>query len=165
MPKNDNQKSSKEYYLTIDGQKIPVTEDVYRAYKQPVWAERKRQERDKRCLVSNGEGKTKRCMEDCSQCDKQRSGSTLSLDKFTEDGYEVPGAIDVAELVAEKLLFEELTAALNELDPQNKRIAELCGEGMSERQIADKVGLSQKTVNNRKAKIFGQLQQRLKNYR
>ena len=54
MPKNDNQKSSKEYYLTIDGQKIPVTEDVYRAYKQPVWAERKRQERDKRCLVSKG---------------------------------------------------------------------------------------------------------------
>lgn len=165
MPKSDNQKSSKEYYLTIDGQEIPVTEDVYRAYKQPVWAERKRQERDKRCLISNGEGKTKRCMKDCSQCDKQRGGSTLSLDKFTENGYEVPGAIDVAELVAEKLLFEELTAALNELDPQNKRIAELCGEGMSERQIADKVGLSQKTVNNRKAKIFAQLHQRLKNYR
>ena len=158
-------KENKEYYLTIDGQKITVTEDVYRAYKQPVWAERKRQEREKRCLISDGKGKTKRCMEDCSQCDRRRTGSILSLDKFVEDGYEVPGAVDVAELVAEKLLFEELAAALNELDPQNKRIAELYGEGMSERQIASEVGLSQKTVNKRKAKIFGQLHQRLKDYR
>ena len=165
MPKGDNRKSNKEYYLTIDGKKITVTEDVYRVYKQPVWAERKRQEREKRCLISDGKGKTKRCMEDCSKCGHQRTGSTLSLDKFSEDAYEIAGSIDVAELVAEKLLFEELAAALDELDLQNKRIAELYGEGMSERQIASEVGLSQKTVNKRKAKIFGQLHQRLKDYR
>lgn len=165
MPKSDNQKLNQEYYLTIDGQKITVTEDVYRTDRRPVWAERKRQEREKRCLISDGKGKTKRCVGDCSQCDKQRIGSVLSLEKFSEDGYEVPGSFDVAELVAEKLLFEELAAALDELDPQNKRIAELYGDGMSERQIADKVGLSQRTVNKRKAKIFGQLHQRLKNYR
>ncbi|AGL03763.1 RNA polymerase sigma factor [Desulfoscipio gibsoniae] len=165
MPKGDNQKSNKEYYLTIDGKKITVTEGVYRTDRRPVWAELKRQEREKRCLISDGKGKTKRCMEDCSQCDKQRIGSVLSLEKFSEDGYEIPGSFDVAELVAEKLLFEELAAALDELDPQNKRIAELYGDGMSERQIADKVGLSQRTVNKRKAKIFGQLHQRLKNYR
>ena len=104
-------------------------------------------------------------MEDCSKCDRQRTGNVLSLDKFVEDGYEVSGSIDVAELVAEKLLLEELAAALDELEPQNKRIAELYGEGMSERQIADEVGLSQKTVNKRKAKIFEQLHQRLKNHR
>ncbi len=165
MPKDDNQKPKKEYYLTIDGQKIKVSEDVYRAYKQPAWAERKRREREKRCLISDGKGRTKRCMEDCSKCDRQRTGNVLSLDKFVEDGYEVSGSIDVAELVAEKLLLEELAAALDELEPQNKRIAELYGEGMSERQIADEVGLSQKTVNKRKAKIFEQLHQRLKNHR
>lgn len=165
MPKDDNQKSNKGYYLPIDGQKVTVTGDVYRAYKQPAWAERKRREREKRCLISDGKGRTKRCMEDCGKCDRQRTGNVLSLDKFSEDGYEVPGAIDVAELVAEKLLLEELAAALDELEPQNKRIAELLGEGMSERQIADEVGLAQKTVNKRKAKIFEQLHQRLKNHR
>ena len=158
-------KAAKGYYLPIDGQKIPVTEEVYRAYWQPVWAERKRQEREKRCLISDGKGKTKRCMEDCSKCPEQRMGSVLSLDKFAEDGYEISDSLDMDELVAEKLLLEELSAALNELDPINRRIAELYSEGLSERQIAAEVELSQKTINNRKASIFGQLHQRLKEYR
>ena len=70
-------------------------------------------------------GKTKRCMEDCSKCPEQRMGSVLSLDKFVEDGYEISDSLDMDELVAEKLLLEELSAALNELDPINRRIAEL----------------------------------------
>ena len=103
-------------------------------------------------------------MEDCSKCTR-RNGSVLSLDKFVEAGCEIPDFFDIYEFVAERLLLEELAVALNELDPLNKRIAELYGEGLSERQIADKVGLSQKTINNRKANIFNQLRQRLKNYR
>jgi DNA-directed RNA polymerase specialized sigma24 family protein len=158
-------KAAKSYYLPIDGQEIPVTEEVYRAYWQPVWAERKRQEREKRCLISDGKGKAKRCMEDCSNYTWQRTGSVLSLDKFVEDGYEISDSLDMDELVAEKLLLEELSAALNELDPINRRIAELYSEGLSERQIAAEVGLSQKTINNRKTSIFGQLHQRLKDYR
>ena len=32
----------KEYYVTINGERIPVREEVYRAYKQPAWREHKR---------------------------------------------------------------------------------------------------------------------------
>ena len=38
----DNQ----QRYIEIEGQQIPVTEEVYRAYKRPAWAEHKRQERE-----------------------------------------------------------------------------------------------------------------------
>jgi RNA polymerase sigma factor (sigma-70 family) len=165
LSKSDHQKPTKAYYLPLDGQEIPVTEEVYRAYWQPVWAERKRQEREKRCVISDGKGKTKRCMEDCEKCNNQRTGSTLSLDKFSEDGFEIADTCDVEEVVAERLLLEELAAALDELDPDNKKIAELYGLGLSEREIAAEVGLSQKAVNKRKAKIFDQLHQLLKNYR
>jgi RNA polymerase sigma factor (sigma-70 family) len=161
MSKSDNQKPTKEYYLPIDGQEIPVSEEVYRAYKRPLWAEHKRKEREKRCRDENGH----RCTKDCSKCDKQRTGSVLSLDKFNEEGFEVADSVDIAELVAEKLLLEELVAALNELDPQNRRIAELYGEGLSEREIAAQVGLSQKGVNKRKTKIFNQLRQRLQEHK
>jgi RNA polymerase sigma factor (sigma-70 family) len=161
MSKSDNPKSTKEYYLPIDGQEIPVSEEVYRAYKRPLWAEHKRKEREKRCRDENGH----RCTKDCSKCDKQRTGSVLSLDKFNEEGFEVADSVDIAELVAEKLLLEELVAALNELDPQNRRIAELYGEGLSEREIAAQVGLSQKGVNKRKTKIFNQLRQRLQEHK
>lgn len=65
---NQDQPKNKNFYngtwhLTINNQVIEVSEEIYRAYKQPLWAEHKRQEREKRCLISNGKGGTKRCME------------------------------------------------------------------------------------------------------
>jgi len=49
MKNNENQETKKERYIKINGKEIPVTEEVYRAYKQPAWAEHKRKEREKRC--------------------------------------------------------------------------------------------------------------------
>ncbi|MEN8493448.1 sigma-70 family RNA polymerase sigma factor [Dehalococcoides sp. THU3] len=147
-------------YIEIGGEQIPVTEEIYRAYKRPAWAERKRKEREKRCRNENGN----RCTRDCSICDKQRTGSILSLDKFTEEGFEVAEPIDIAELVADKLLFEELNKALEELDPDNRRIMELFSIGKSEREIAAHIDLSQKAINKRKTKLLAQLQERLKDF-
>lgn len=163
------QQNNKDFYngawhLTIDNQVIEVTEEVYRAYKQPLWAERKRQEREKRCVIGNGKGKVKRCTSDCSTCDKQKTGSALSLDKFSADGFDIPELISVDELVADKLLLEELYKALGELDPENRMIAELFSMGKTEREIAEYIGRSQKTINNRKPKIFTQLLESLKNW-
>jgi RNA polymerase sigma factor (sigma-70 family) len=151
-------------YIPIDEQQIPVTEESYRAYKRPAWAERKRIEREKRCVISNGKGGTKRCTGDCSKCNKQRTGSVLSLDKFAEDGFDVADTIDISELVADKLLFKELYEALEELDPDSRRIMKLYAVGKSEREIADAIGLSQKSINNRKKKLFALLQKRLKDF-
>lgn len=160
MKINGNQQTTTEPYLKVNGQKLPVTEEVYRAYKRPAWAEHKRKEREKRCRVENGN----RCTADCSKCDKQRTGIVLSLDKFTEEGFEAVAPFDLAELVADKLLLEELYAALEELDPDNRRIMQLFSIGKSEREIATDIGLSQKAVNKRKNKLFTQLYERLKSY-
>jgi DNA-directed RNA polymerase specialized sigma24 family protein len=160
MKTNHSSEANHQRYIEIEGQQIPVTEEVYRAYKRPAWAEHKRKEREKRCTSENGS----RCNRDCSKCDKQRTGSVLSLDKFTEDGFEIAEPIDLAELVADKLLLEELYAALDELDPENRRIMELFSIGKSEREIAADIGLSQKAINKRKTKLFAQLQGRLKDF-
>jgi len=112
----------KQRFIEIDGQKITVAEESYRAYKRPAWAERKRIERAKRCVISDGRGRTKRCTDDCSKCDKQRTGSVLSLDRFINDGYEIADTVDLAELVADKLLLEQLVAALDELEPDERSL-------------------------------------------
>ena len=166
---NQSQPKNKDFYdgawhLTIEDQVVEVTEDVYRAYKQPLWVEHKRKEREKRCIISNGKGGTKRCMDDCSTCNKQRTGSILSLDKFSADGFDVPDSVNIDELIEDKLLLEELFAALGELDPENRRIAELFSMGKTEREIAECIGCSQKTVNNRKPKVFAKLREHLKNW-
>ena len=160
----DNHKQTKQRTIEIDGQKIPVSEENYRAHNRPAWAEHKRKEREKRCIISNARGGTKRCNADCSKCDKQRTGSVLSLDKFSEAGFDVADSVNLDELIADKLLFEELYAALQELDPENRRIIDLFSKGMSEREIAADIGLSQKAINKRKTKIFAQLKEKLKDW-
>jgi RNA polymerase sigma factor (sigma-70 family) len=160
MSNHDNQQATKQHTIEIDGQQIQVSEEVYRAYKRPAWAEHKRKEREKRCVGADGN----RCTADCSKCDKQRTGSVLSLDKFSAEGFDVEDSVDLDELIADKFLFEELYAALQELDPENRRIIDLFSIGMSEREIATDIGLSQKAINKRKTKIFAQLRERLKHW-
>jgi RNA polymerase sigma factor (sigma-70 family) len=160
MSNQDNQQAAKQRTIEIDGQQIPVIEEVYRAFKRPAWAEHKRQEREKRCRDENGN----RCTKDCRLCDKTREGSVLSLDRFAEQGFEPAESTDIDELIAEKELLNELYAALDELDPENRRIMDLFKVGMSEREIAADIGLSQKAINKRKTKIFAQLRERLKHW-
>ncbi|MFP3153327.1 sigma-70 family RNA polymerase sigma factor [Lachnospiraceae bacterium ZAX-1] len=156
----------KQYFIEIDGEQIPVSEEVYRAYKQPLWAEHKRKERSKRCQIPNGKGGLKRCEKDCSQCPHARNGSVLSLDCFEEDGYfpEDTTAVDPQQILEDALLLEALWEAVSELEPDNQTIIQLYSEGASEREIAAAVGLSQKGVNKRKTKLFSLLYDKLKDF-
>lgn len=135
--KNTVNQETKQYYLTIGGQEVMVSEEVYRAYKRPIWAEHKRNDRQKLCQISDGKGGLKRCTEDCSKCNHTKEGNVLSLDGLEEAGYSVEDRTqDVAEIVAEKMLLEELFKALEELDPNCHRICVLLMEGHSKREIA-----------------------------
>lgn len=152
-------------YIEINGQQIPVTEDVYRAYKRPIWAEHKRNDRQKLCQVSDGKGGLKRCTEDCSKCSRTKEGNVLSLDGLEEAGYSVEDrAQDVAEIVAEKVLLEELFMALEELDPNSHRICELLMEGHSKREIARIMSIPQSSFEYQFKKLMASLRERLENY-
>ena len=169
MEIKDNQES-KQYYLSIDGQEVKVNEEIYRAYKQPAWAEHKRKERERRCRDSKG----RVCTQSCRLCDMNRmlddkepirkNSLLLSLDWFQDDGFDQADPADIEEILAEKELLTELLSALEELDPDNRRIMELFASGKSERDIATDIGLSQKAVNKRKTKLFAQLKERLKDF-
>lgn len=150
----------KQFYIEIDGEQIPVTEEVYRAYKRPLWAEQKRNERAKRCRKADGN----RCTEDCSQCGKQRTGSILSLDKLAEDGFDIADPTDFTQLIEDEVVIEALHNAMDELDPLDRQIVDLFSAGKSEREIAAVVGMSQKGVNKRKLRIFTELRERLKSF-
>ncbi|WP_425058006.1 hypothetical protein SCACP_26020 [Sporomusa carbonis] len=161
MAINTKQTPAHKRHIEIDGQQIPVTEEVYRVYKRPLWVEHKRQEREKRCRDERGN----RCTGNCSKCDKKRTGSILSLNRLVDEtGVEPADPVDIAEMVADKQLLEELYEALNELDPDNRKIIELFSMGISEREITAEVGLSQKAINKRKTKLFSNLRERLKNF-
>jgi len=149
----NSQKETKQYYISIDGQEVPVSEKVYRAYKRPAWAEQKREERESRCIIAGV-----RCKKDCSQCPHRRTGSALSLEGFADDGF-TPADLsaDVEEIVASRILLEELFNALEELDPDGRLLCQLVSEGETERSIAERFGISQVAVGKRKKKLFAHL--------
>jgi DNA-binding CsgD family transcriptional regulator len=153
-------RSRRIWEIEIDGELIRVTEEVYHAYKRPRWTEHKRDERESRCIDEKGN----RCMKPCAKCNKKRTGKPLSLDRLFESGTDIPDGEDAATTTERNLLLAELRGALGELCILDRRIAELFGEGKAEREIAKAVGLSQKGVNKRKAKIFARLKERLANF-
>ena len=93
----------KQFYLNIttlneEGKKesktIYVSEEVYRAYKQPYWKAKQQERRASRCIIDGH-----RCMGDCSKCDRLRDGAPLSLEQMAEDGIDVPSSYETPERV------------------------------------------------------------------
>jgi DNA-directed RNA polymerase specialized sigma24 family protein len=150
--------SISQRYIVIGEQQVPVTEEVYRAYKRPAWAERKRKERQKRCRDENGN----RCVEDCRHRGDERTGRFLSLDRFLAEGFEIADPVNLAEMVAEKMLLEELNKALKELEPEERSLIEaIFYDGRTERDYADEIGLLHQSVNKRKQKIMVELRRHM----
>ncbi len=162
IPSEDRSK-----YLDIDGKRIYVNEEIYRAYKQPLWAEHKRQERELRCQVSNGKGGLKRCTDDCSICPFPKNGSALSIDRLYEDyEFEISDKNEgILESIVEEEFNSKLWKAVDSLEEIDQQIARLFSQGLSERAISEQVNLSQKAVNKRKARIFTNLKEKLKDFK
>ena len=134
----------KQYYIKIKGKKIPVTEEVYRAYMRPVWREQKRMkiyaeiEISYDCMVENGAEP-----EDTTQED---------IDKI------------VVDKLFSELISEKLHEALDEFDDGEKFLIEqIYFKNKSERDIEAETGIAQTTINYQKNKILKKLYKKLKN--
>lgn len=124
----------KQYHIKLGGQLIAVTEEVYRAYMQPKWREAKR-------------------ADVCSE-------NEYSLDAMYEDSrFELPDTgASLDELTANKLMLDELYAALDELsDDERLLINELFFNEKTERELSKELYIPQKTINNRKSAILKKL--------
>lgn len=85
---------NQEFYVTVQGKKVLVSEEVYRAYVRPIRAEQRRERRAWKCQVVGSKGNLVRCQEDCSQCEyalagNNATGNILSLDIFKDEGVEI----------------------------------------------------------------------------
>ncbi len=151
----NNQENNRkdEYYITINGEQIPVTEEVYRAYKRPAWAERKRQQRQR----AKGTGGP--------DCTKAVGATPLSIDRMLEDGLDIPqGGSSLEDTVIMNIMIEELRKALAQLAPNDRQILELFGDGLSDRKISAKIGMPQTTVSYRRKVLLKALREQLKDY-
>lgn len=131
----------KEYYIKMkNGQKVPVSEEIYREYKQPVWREAKRK--------------------------NIRKEREISLDFMAENGLEYMCTDKqklTEEIVADKLMLEMLMKALKMLtDDERRLIDEIYYNEKSERNLSKQINVPQQTINSRKTAIIKKLRKFMK---
>lgn len=158
----------KEFYIIIKGEKVIVSEEVYRAYIRPLRAERLRKLRAWKCQVKGKKGNLVRCQEDCNKCPyalagNNATGNTLSLDGFKEDGVEIVDRsvdLEISYIENEEWTSnqERLHKAILQLTPRQQEMVQMIYyEGKTEQEIADKYGITQQAVHNALKKILSRL--------
>lgn len=156
-----------------DGDIIYLNLEQRQFLARDYYNESKREEREKRCIIpSSRKGMTKRCRGICSECEFYRNGKdtygTVSLDTLYDNYEWEPISEDESNL--EKMIYEEQRKAMYDAiekleDEVDRQIIKLFLEDYSERKIAEIVGMSQKGVNKRKAKIIEDLKEMLINFK
>ena len=122
------------YVITIDGEDIEVNVDVYKAYSQSDRRERYLYERE--------------------------SGLILSIDQMDEEGMQrhLPKTESAEYVFMRSQERAKLLEAIKPLSSDEQElIRRLFFDGMTEKQYADSIGLSQVAVHKRKKKIFSRI--------
>lgn len=119
----------KTYYLYVKGQKVEVSEEVYRAYVQP---ERKQRMRDYRA---------------------KEKISITSIEALSEKGFELEDTTQDFEsaLIEDEERSEELSklhAAIEQLSERDRRVVQLYYfEGKTQQEIAVILGIAKSTMS------------------
>ena len=148
-------------YLRSTGEKIPVTKEQHDAFYKEASRIRDKEQNHGRCVCPYRY--IWKCDGDCIDCEYHRAGDTLSLDVPTEDGsndlYNTVSdtAPTMEDVIADRILLEQLFSKLRELDPDADRIIELLGDGLSDRKIAEALGRKQRTFADQMKKYRTEL--------
>ena len=120
----------KKYYIYLpNGKKAMVNEDIYRAFKQPVWREQKRR--------------------------KQRREKEVSLESIEE----TPITELTEQIVEDRLMLELLMEALAALtEGERELINEIYFQEKTERDISNMRSVSHQAIHKQKNRILKNLE-------
>ena len=137
----------KQYFIPVDGELVEVTEEVYRAYYQPIWNTRYHAQKNGECRCTKAQ--LWKCDGICPGCPYYAAGKKVSIDTpiggedddLTLGDTLTDEAPSPESIAADRELLQALYAELERLDPDGKRICQLIMAGMSERRYSRTVYL------------------------
>lgn len=151
------QNNDKKYFIPVDGTPIEVSEEVYRAYYQPIWNTRYHAQKNGECRCTKAQ--LWKCDGVCPGCPFYAAGKKVSIDTpigGEEDELTLGDTLADDAPSAESILMDkELLDALYD---------ELIMQGKTEREIAADMGKRQSTINYQKNKVFSILREALKDF-
>lgn len=170
---------NKKYYVKIPEIQhlVEVDEEVYREYYRPVWREHDRAKRNGTCGCNNW----RLCSGDCGLCSFRRGGNMMSFDQMREvlgDAAEsvdkessaamdkdnpfrridrlFPGE-DSYERVLDQMMNDSIVERLKALPEEERRICECILMDLTEREGAERLGISKTTYHDKKERLFKRL--------
>lgn len=133
------------YFLRVEGQRVPVTEEVYREYYRLGRRERYIEERD-------------------AACGKVLYSNMDTADMLGEETIPDMEAGSVEHIAVDSAMADKLRLCLKYLTADERELIEaLFYKGYSERGWADISGIPRKTIGDRRARILGKLKKYLEN--
>lgn len=137
---------------------IPISEEDYFSLMPPIWKHQKRRKALGMCSCTRY-GMWK-CDADCEFCDYMTSGRVTSLDERLEeaDDREFNTSSDPASIVSKQILAHQILIRLKELCPEALEIGELVQNGLSQREAAEKLGISRTLYRYHLAKAIKKIE-------
>ena len=147
--------TDKRYFIPVDGTLIEVSEDVYRAYYQPIWNTRYHARKNGECICTRAQ--LWKCDGICPGCPFYAAGKKLSIDapiggednEFTLSDTLTDDAPNIESIVCDKAELDHLFARLNQLMPEAVEIGKLRLAGLNDGAIADILGIKRTTFRSR----------------
>ena len=135
----------KKYYIHVPGALVEVSEGVYFAYYQEMRRGRTLREKDERNGAVSYDGLDT----------PELTGQEMIPDR---------NAVSVEDTAIANILRDRLYRCLATLDePDQQLIHALYFEGLSERKYAKRVGIPQRTINDRRRRALRKLKELLEN--
>ena len=159
---------SKAIYLKALKQWVPVTDEYYDQHRREIDAYIHRMRSHKCCRCPKN--KWWLCDMDCWTCEFRCGSESASLDDPVGGDAEditlgdtiADDSEDILSILADQELLARLFEALDQIDPTRSEICKLWAGGMTERDIAKRLGIKrQSTVNYQRNKALQELRELL----
>ena len=159
---------------------IEVSKEVYYAYYRPIWRTRERAKADRHGGCGCKDWRI--CPGDCWTCKFHTGGDTFSLDKLHEDIGDAAEAAkrndaplpndhhnpyrriepitpitDQFAHVLDRMVYGDVADRIKALSEEERSICECILLDLTEREAAERLGLSKTTFHDRKEKLFKRL--------
>ena len=153
--KENHSKNTRRIYIRSQRRWQEVPEEVYQEYTR--FHDTYRHRMQGRGLCSCPRNKWWVCDADCLTCEYRNADVIASLDspigeeedELTLMNTIVDGSVDIAELVTDRIVLQQLFKRLADMMPEAENIGKLRLQGLSDEAIAKKIGIPRTTFLSR----------------
>lgn len=140
-----------ENYIYLNDRYIPVTREVYLEWYRLIWRIHDYMTNHNACSCPQWWI----CQGDCGVCRFRIQGDIESFDEKKIAPTNTCSAYgrDPADVVIEKMELEEILNELKRIDPDGARMAILLEQGLTNREVAEVIGIPRSTFSRRKLKL------------